>query len=136
MLGRQCSRWLCLFALMLMGGVFLPASAQSKDVITFTGGHADPDNPGIYVIDAGPDDVIVDPDGGNDKIRIKLSRPQGATATQEANIILNNLNNPLATHITVGIALLAEGLMKHCVVLCTVQKKQKNNPGFRSAEDV
>lgn len=51
-------------------------------------------------------------------------------------IILNNLNNPLATHITVGIALLAEGLMKHCVVLCTVQKKQKNNSGFRSAEEV
>ena len=88
---RQTSRWLMLLALVLLGGVTFSASAQSKDVITFTGGQADPNYPDVYVIDVGPDDVIVDPDGGNDKIRIRLSRSQG---THEASITLNNLISP------------------------------------------
>ena len=53
---RQCSRWLCFFALMLINVVgwgISPVSAQSKDIITFTGGQADPRDPNIYVIDAG-----------------------------------------------------------------------------------
>ena len=90
---RQCSRWLCVLAAMLLG-ITSPALAQTKDVITFTGGHADPNNPDIYVIDAEPDDVVTDPDGGPDKVRIQLSRPQGATATYEASITLSNLNQP------------------------------------------
>ena len=85
---------LCALCLLCVLCVFTPLQAQTKDVITFTGGHADANNPDIYVIDAEPDDVIADPEGGDDKIRIKLSRPQGATATHEASITLNNLNNP------------------------------------------
>ena len=50
---RQYSRWLCLLALVLLGGVISPASAQSKDVITFTGGQADPNHPDVYVINVG-----------------------------------------------------------------------------------
>ena len=46
------ARWLCLL-LVLLGGVISTASAQTRDVITFTGGHEDPNNPSIYVIDAG-----------------------------------------------------------------------------------
>ena len=49
---RQCSRWLCVLAAMLLG-ITSPALAQTKDVITFTGGHADPNNPDIYVINVG-----------------------------------------------------------------------------------
>ena len=90
--GLLRSRWLWAVALLL--GAFTSLQAQTKDVITFTGGHADANNPDIYVIDAGPDDLIADPEGGDDKIRIKLSRPQGATATHEASITLNNLNKP------------------------------------------
>ena len=90
---RQCSRWLCVLAAMLLG-ITSPALAQTKDVITFTGGHADPNNPDIYVIDAGPDDVVTAPDGGPDKVKIQLSRPQGATTTYEASITLSNLNQP------------------------------------------
>ena len=82
----------------------MSVQAQTRDVITFTGGAPDPNNPGVYVIDAGPDDVIIDPDGGNDKIRIQLSRPLGATATHEASITLNNLNNPWDEGTTVTFA--------------------------------
>ena len=87
---------LCLMAmlLVLLGGAFSPANAQTKDVITFTGGQEDPNNPDIYVVNAGPDDVIINPEGGNPKVRIRLSRPLGATATQAATIIINNLNQP------------------------------------------
>ncbi|MCR4915469.1 MAG: hypothetical protein K6A96_06915 [Prevotella sp.] len=46
------ARWLCLL-LVLLGGVISTAHAQTRDVITFTGGHEDPNNPSIYVIDAG-----------------------------------------------------------------------------------
>ena len=49
---RQCSRWLCVLAAMLLG-ITSPALAQTKDVITFTGGHADPNQPGVYVINVG-----------------------------------------------------------------------------------
>ena len=80
--------------LVLLGGTFAPANAQTKDVITFTGGQEDSNNPDIYVVNAGPDDVIINPEGGNPKVRIRLSRPLGATATQAATIIINNLNQP------------------------------------------
>ncbi|MBR4187493.1 MAG: hypothetical protein IKQ85_03370, partial [Bacteroidaceae bacterium] len=102
-LGRQCSRWLCVLAAVLLG-IASPALAQTRDVITFTGGHADPDNPDIYVIEAGQDDIVADPDGGPDKIRIQLSRPQGATATYEASITLSNLNQPWDEGTTVTFA--------------------------------
>ena len=101
---RQVSRWLMLLALVLLGGLILPASAQTKDIITFTGGQPDPNQPDVYVINAGPDDVVVDPNGGNDKIRIHLSRPQGATATHEASITLSNLNQPWDEGTTVTFA--------------------------------
>lgn len=103
---RQGSRWLMLLVLVLTNvmGVISPASAQTKDVITFTGGQPDPNQPDVYVINAGPDDVVVDPDGGNDKIRIRLSRPQGATATHEASITLSNLNQPWDEGTTVTFA--------------------------------
>ena len=50
-----------LFVTMLTAWLWVaPAEvqAQTRDVITFTGGAPDPDNPDIYVIDAG--DVPVD----------------------------------------------------------------------------
>ena len=97
---RQHGRWLCLLLLLML---FVPATAQ-RDVITFTGGAPASGHPDIYVINAGPDDVIVDPDGGNDKIRIKLSRPLGASATHEASITLNNLNSPWDEGTTVTFA--------------------------------
>ena len=77
----------------LFTALWLPTHvlAQTRDIITFIGGHADENNPGVYVIDAGPNDVIIDPDGGPDKIRIHLSRPLGATAGHEASITLNYL---------------------------------------------
>ena len=50
---RQGSRWLMLLVLVLLGGVILPASAQTKDIITFTGGQPDPNHPGVYVINVG-----------------------------------------------------------------------------------
>ena len=89
MLARQCCRWLCLFALMLMGGVILPASAQSKDVITFTGGAQDPKDPNIYVIDAG--NVAVDEDAWVRHFSITLRRPQGTLATEAATIQLREV---------------------------------------------
>lgn len=101
---RQGSRWLMLLVLVLLGGLILPVSAQTKDIITFTGGQPDPNQPDVYVINAGPDDVVVDPDGGNDKIRIRLCRPQGATATHEASITLSNLNQPWDEGTTVTFA--------------------------------
>jgi hypothetical protein len=61
-------------------------------------------NPDIYVIDAGPDDVIVDPEGGNSKVRIRLSRPLGASDTHEASILINNLNQPWDEGTTVTFA--------------------------------
>ena len=97
------ARWLCLL-LVLLGGVISKADAQTRDIITFTGGHADPDRPGVYVIDAGSDDVIVDPDGGNDKIRIRLSRPYATQDSHEASILINNLNQPWDEGTTVTFA--------------------------------
>ena len=92
--GRLVQLCLTAMLLVLLGGAFSPANAQTKDVITFTGGQEDPNNPDIYVVNAGPDDVITNPEGGNPKVRIRLSRPLGATATQAATIIINNLNQP------------------------------------------
>ena len=86
---RHDGRWLCLLLLFMAS---VPMLAQ-RDVITFTGGAEDPERPGVYVIDAGPDDIIVDPDGVDPKVRIKLSRPLGATATREASITLNGLTS-------------------------------------------
>ena len=71
---------LLLFAL----AAVLPALATTGDVITFTGGHADPNNPGVYIIDAG------DFDEDNPSIVVTLSRPMGATATREASITRNS----------------------------------------------
>ena len=84
---------LCLTAVLLLFGASLNVSADNdRDIITFTGGQEDPNNSDIYVIDAGPDDVIPDPDGGMDfNLRIRLSRPLGASATHEASITLVHL---------------------------------------------
>ena len=101
---RQGNRWLCLLAAVLLGGLISSASAQTKDIITFTGGQPDPNHPDVYVINAAPNDVIADPNGGNDKIRIRLSRPQGATAAHEASITLSNLNQPWDEGTTVTFA--------------------------------
>ena len=46
------ARWLWTL-LVLLGGLFTPAHAQTKDVITFTGGKADPNHPDVYVINVG-----------------------------------------------------------------------------------
>ena len=54
---RLPSGWLmqlCLTAVLLLFGASLNVSADNdRDIITFTGGHADPNNPDIYVIDVG-----------------------------------------------------------------------------------
>ena len=102
--GRLVQLCLTAMLLVLLGGTFAPANAQTKDVITFTGGQEDPNNPDIYVVNAGPDDVIINPEGGNPKVRIRLSRPQGATATYEASITLSNLNQPWDEGTTVTFA--------------------------------
>ena len=89
MLARQCCRWLCLFAFVLVGAGLSPASAQSKDVITFTGGAQDPKDPNIYVIDAG--NVAVDEDAWVRHFSITLRRPQGTLATEAATIQLREV---------------------------------------------
>ena len=66
-----CSRWL--WAVVLMLGSIFSVQAQTRDVITFTGGHTDPNYPGVYFVDT--DEVTI-------------SRPLGATATREASITL------------------------------------------------
>ena len=73
--------------MMLMLGSLFSAQAQTRDVITFTGGSEDPNYPGVYVIDVG--DYVESEDGCT--ATITLSRPQGATATREASITLNYL---------------------------------------------
>ena len=42
-----------------------------------------------------------------------------------ALIIINPFQRIDATHVLVGVTLLAEGAMKHCVVTCTVKRKNK-----------
>ncbi len=84
--GSRRSWWLTLLTVLLLCGVISPADAQMRDVITFTGGQADPNDANIYVIDAG--DVPV---SGIPRMRsfpITLSRPQGTSATQAATIRL------------------------------------------------
>jgi len=75
MLARQCCRWLCLFAFVLVGAGLSPASAQSKDVITFTGGAQDPKDPNIYVIDAG---TQTNDNENIPEVTLTLSRPLSA----------------------------------------------------------
>ncbi len=88
------ARWLCLL-LVLLGGVISTASAQTRDVITFTGGHEDPNNPGVYVIDVG--DMPAKPQYGDDgyalpqTITVTLSRPQGRNAQRAATVKLGNM---------------------------------------------
>ena len=86
-LDKPCSRWLCAL-LVLLGGFLTPALAQTRDVITFTGGHADPNNPGAYIIDAGTQTCD---DENYPEVTITLSRPLGASATHEASITLNSI---------------------------------------------
>jgi len=88
--GRECSwcsRWLCAL-LVLLGGFLSPALAQTRDVITFTGGQADPRDPNIYIIDAG---TQTNDDENIPEVTLTLSRPQGASATHKASITLNNI---------------------------------------------
>ena len=54
----------------LLLGVFTPVQAQTKDVITFAGGHVDPDNENIYVIDLAPENWIDDEDVVAEKDRL------------------------------------------------------------------
>ena len=88
------ARWLCLL-LVLLGGVISTAHAQTRDVITFTGGHEDPNNPGVYVIDVG--DMPAKPQYGDDgyalpqTITVTLSRPQGRNAQRAATVKLGNM---------------------------------------------
>ena len=44
-------------------------------------------------------------------------------------IIMTMLNSELAHHIVMGVALLAEGFMKHCLVLLTVQRQKGRETG-------
>ena len=83
------SRWL--WAVVMLLGVFTSAQAQTKDIITFSGGYTDPNYPGVYFID--PDSVITpdEEEGRWPYIILTLNRPQGATATREASITLNNI---------------------------------------------
>ena len=54
---RLPSGWLmqlCLMAVLLLFGASLNVSADNdRDILTFTGGQQDPNNPDIYVIDVG-----------------------------------------------------------------------------------
>ena len=88
------ARWLCLL-LVLLGGVISTASAQTRDVITFTGGQEDPNNPGVYVIDVGdmPAKPQYDDDGNAlpQTITVTLSRPQGRNAQRAATVKLGNM---------------------------------------------
>lgn len=61
-------------------------------MITFSGGYTDPNYPGVYFIDA--DSIITYSGEEEDKrpyVTLTLNRPQGATATREASITLNNI---------------------------------------------
>ena len=83
------SRRLWLALLVLLGGLLSPAFAQTRDVITFTGGAPDPNDPNIYVIDVG--NVAVDEETWTRHFSITLQRPQGATATEAATIYLREV---------------------------------------------
>ena len=77
---------------MLLLDVFTSLQAQTRDVITFSGGHADAKDPNIYVIDVG--DVPVNSNTWMRYFPITISRPQGATATQAATIRLREVTGP------------------------------------------
>ena len=84
--GSRRSWWLTLLIVLLLCGVISPADAQTRDVITFTGGQADPNDANIYVVDVG--DVPVNGVPRMRSFSITLSRPQGTSATQRATIHL------------------------------------------------
>ena len=83
---------LCALCLLCALCVFTPLQGQTKDLITFSGGYTDPNYPGVYFIDA---DSIITYSGeeGYERpsVTLTLNRPQGATATREASITLNNV---------------------------------------------
>ena len=82
------ARWLWTL-LVLLGGLLTPANAQTKDVITFSGGYVDEKDPTIYVIDVKPENLIGPNEEEydyNHKARVTFQRPLGATATREASI--------------------------------------------------
>ena len=71
-------------ALLLLCVASVPVLAQ-RDVITFSGGHVDENDPTIYVIDLEPGNLIEEYEY-NHKARVTFQRPLGATATREASI--------------------------------------------------
>ena len=49
------------------------------------------------------------------------------TAVFSVLILINPFESGRLHHICIGLAALAEGVMKYCVVLCTVEKKEKKD---------
>ena len=102
------ARWLWAL-LVLLGGLFTPAEAQTRDVITITSarvgaadaggdfkkGAASTEYQGVYVIDVGDMPVISpkDEDGNYEPqfVTVTLSRPLGATAKRAATVKLGNM---------------------------------------------
>jgi len=83
----------------MLFAVISPARADdttNKDLITFTGGQADPSRPGVYIIDGG--------DYNENGYTVTLSRPKGATATCEASITLSYLSTMENVGVTVTFA--------------------------------
>ena len=79
-----------LWAVALLSTVFSVVRAQTADVITFSGGHADENDATIYVIDVEPENLIAPGNGHgyNYKARVTFERQLGAAATREASITL------------------------------------------------
>ena len=98
-IGRwQRSHWKGLLVAVLTAMLWTtPHSVQAqgsnaqRDVITFTGGAPDPNDPNIYVIDAG--DVSADAETWERNFTLTLRRPKGATATQAATIEMRDVTS-------------------------------------------